>query len=154
MCIRDRDFLRGECGMQGIIVTDMYTDMTGYRTIAPYFQMTYGVYYGGSDLPDGNNIETPDGTTGMFDKFAPDANGEGDYSRMAWRIREAAKRILYASAHSNAMNGLSSGTRFQQILTNWQVALIAANIIFGAALVASIIWTIVSYVRRRNAVRS
>jgi beta-glucosidase len=124
-------YLRGECGMQGIIVTDMYTDMTGYRTIAPYFQMTYGVYYGGSDLPDGNNIKTPDGATDMFAKFAPDANGNGDYARMAWRIRECAKRVLYASCHSNAMNGLSSGTRIHQILTNWQVALITIDIVLA-----------------------
>lgn len=144
------DYLRGECGLKGIIVTDMYTDMTGYRTIAPYFQMTYGIYYGGADLPDGNNIKTPDGEEGMFLQFAPNANGQGNYSRMAWRIRESAQRILYASVHSNAMNGLSSGTRFHQILTNWQVALIAVDTVLGVALVACIAWTVVSYVRNRK----
>jgi len=143
-----QDFLRGECGMKGIIVTDMYTDMTGYRTIAPYFQMTYGIYYGGCDLPDGNNIQTPDKEEGMFLKYGPDASG--DYSRMAWKIRESAKRILYASAHSNAMNGLSSGTRFHQITTNWQKALIAANVVFGVGLAATLAWTVVSYVKTRK----
>lgn len=144
-----QDFLRGECGMKGIIVTDMYTDMTGYRTIAPYFQMTYGIYYGGCDLPDGNNIQTPDKEDGMFLQYGPDASGNGDYSRMAWKIRESAQRILYACVHSNAMNGLSSGTQFRQIMTNWQVALIAVNAVLGVGLAATIIWTIVSY--RKNA---
>lgn len=140
------DFLRGECGMQGLVVTDMYTDMTGYRTIAPYFQMTYGVYYGGSDLPDGNNIQTPDKEEGMFNQYGPDENGEGEYSRMAWRIREAAQRVLYANANSNSMNGLSSGTTFRQILTSWQVILITVDAVLGVALAATVIWTAASYV--------
>ncbi len=144
------EYLRGECGMKGIIVTDMYTDMTGYRTIAPYYQMTYGIYYGGADLPDGNNIQTPDKEEGMFNQYKPDTQGEGSYSRMAWRIRESAKRVLYASVHSNAMNGLSSGTTIHQVLASWQIALIAVNIILAVALVASIAWTILTYTRYRK----
>lgn len=144
------DYLRGECGMKGINVTDMYTDMTGYRSIAPYYQMTYGIYYGGSDLTDGNNIKTPDGETGMFNKFAPDANGHGNYSRMAWKIRESAKRVLFASVHSNAMNGFSADTRVHQILTSWQVLLISAIVVLGVALAGCILWTVISYVRNRK----
>ena len=144
------NYLRGEAGMKGIVVTDMYTDMTGYRSIAPYFQMTYGIYYGGCDLPDGNNIQTPDKEEGMFNKFGPDANGYGDYSRMAWKVREAAKRVLFSSAHSNAMNGLSSKTQLHQVLASWQIILIMVNAVLGLLLAVSVIWTVLSYRRRRK----
>ncbi len=37
-------FLRGECGMKGIVVTDMYTDMNGKQDNSPYFELAYGIY--------------------------------------------------------------------------------------------------------------
>lgn len=53
-------FLRGECGMKGIIVTDAYGDMDGSQNIEPYFEMVYAIYYGGSDIPDGGTPKTED----------------------------------------------------------------------------------------------
>ncbi len=147
------DYLRGECGMKGLIVTDMYTDMTGYRTIAPYFEETYGVYYGGCDIPDGNNIKLPKETGDrctMFDDYAPDANGKGDYARMAWKVREAAKRVCYAAVHSNAMNGISPTTKVVPLTPGWQKALIAIDVSFGALLLGAAAWAVVDFVLNKK----
>ena len=147
------DYLRGECGLKGLIVTDMYTDMTGYRTIAPYFEETYGVYYGGTDIPDGNNIKLPkekgDRCT-MFDEYAPDKEGKGEYARMAWKIREAAKRVCYAAVHSNAMNGISPTTKVVPITPGWKIALTAINWSFGALFIGVSIWTVLYYIHTRK----
>lgn len=70
----------------------------------PYFELAYGIYTGGCDIPDGSGEEA------QFDAYRPKASGEGDYATMAWAMRNAAKRVCYSIAHSNAMNGIAKGT--------------------------------------------
>lgn len=133
-----QDFLRGECGMKGIIVTDMYTDMNGKQDNSPYFELAYGVYTGGCDIPDGSDHE------GQFDIFRPDASGNGDYATMAWAMRLAAKRICYSIANSNAMNGIATGTVMVPVMTWWQTALIAVDVISGVLLAAALAWVVMT----------
>ncbi len=143
-----QSYLRGECGMKGVIVTDMYTDMNGAQDNSPYFELAYGIYTGGCDIPDGSGHES------QFDAYKPNSAGEGDYADMAWAMRLAAKRICYMVANSSAMNGIGSATRIVKVMPWWQATLIAFDVIFGVLLVAGVAWTVVTVVlnlKKRNA---
>ena len=135
------DFLRGECGMQGFIVTDAYGDMDGSQNVNPYYEQVYGTFVGGSDLPDGNGPAAGN----HFAKF------ESAHSQMAWAMREAAKRILYSTAHSNAMNGISSSTSVVPITPWWQKALYTADVVLCLIFVASLLWTVSALVQEKKA---
>ena len=107
------DFLRGELGMKGLVVTDMYD--IGYKTEhMPTFIMA------GVDIPDGD----------LLSREPYKAYKQG-YGEFAWEMREAAKHILYSTVHSNAMNGISPNTRIVQITPNWMVALIVIDVTLG-----------------------
>ncbi|MBQ1492332.1 MAG: hypothetical protein IIZ39_10270, partial [Blautia sp.] len=136
------DFLRGECGMKGIIVTDAYGDMDGSQNCDPYFEMAYGVYMGGSDIPDG---ATPL-TQGHFTKFSK------GYGQMAWKMRESAKRVLYQTVWSNAMNGLSADTHVLKVTPWWQMALYIADGVVGALFIFSILWTLLALLKEKKQV--
>ncbi len=127
------DFLRGECGMRGIIVTDAYGDMNGSQNIDPYYEMVYGIYNGGSDIPDGSQPLAD----GHFDKY------KKNYSKMAWNMRKAAKRVCYQTAWSNAMNGLDHNSKVQKIIPDWQKMLYVIDKIVYALFAACTIWTMV-----------
>ena len=132
------DFLKGECGMKGFIITDAYGDMDGSQNVTPYFEQVYGTLVGGSDLPD-KNISV--------EHFAKYKSG---YGNVAWAMREAAKRVLYSVAHSNAMNGITSTTKVVPVTPWWQATLIASDIVFGVAFVAMMAWGIVEMIRRKD----
>ncbi len=142
------DFLRGECGMKGIIVTDAYGDMDGSQNCDPYFEMVYGVYVGGSDIPDGSQPMSEG-------HFLPYETG---YSEVAWAMRESAKRVMYQTLWSNAMNGISSGTKVIQITPWWQTALYTLDVIVCLIFAASMIWTVAALVKegkdKKKAVRA
>ena len=129
-------FLRGECGMKGIIITDAYGDMDGSQNCDPYFEMIYGVLVGGSDIPDGAQPMNGE----HFAQFKP---GSG-YSQIAWAMRESAKRVCYQTVWSNAMSGMSSTTKVVQITPPWQMALYVADVIVGVIFVASLAWTVLA----------
>lgn len=107
------DFLRGELGMTGLVVTDMYE--IGYKAEnMPIFMMA------GTDIPDGQPKN-----------IYPYSSFETGYGNMAQSMREAAKRILYSTVHSNAMNGWSSSTKLIPITPSWKVALNVVDITLG-----------------------
>ena len=108
------DFLRGELGMKGLVVTDMYN--IGYKSAhMPVFLMA------GTDIPDGEVTADK-----VYDKY------KTGYGSVAQQMREAAKRVLYSTVHSNAMNGYSSSTKIIPITPSWMVALIVADSSVGA----------------------
>ena len=139
-----QDFLRGECGMKGAIVTDMYTDMNGAQDNSPYFELAYGIYTGGCDIPDGSGHE------GQFDAYRPDSDGTGDYATMAWQMRESAKRVCYATVNSNAMNGIAVGTEIVPSMPWWQQLLYGVVIGSGVLLVLCAAWIVVTATRKRK----
>ena len=134
------DFLRGECGMKGIIVTDCYTDMDGSQGADPYFEMFYGIAIGGSDIPDGN---------GPWEDKQHEIYKTG-YGAVAQRMRLVAKRVLWQTVHSNAMNGFSSSTRIVSITPWWQILLTTLDVVFALAFVASLGWTVVALVKEEK----
>lgn len=130
------DFLKGECGMLGLIVTDYYGDMNGNQNIDPYFEQVYGNYIGGCDLCDGNQPSTGN-------HFAKYKDG---YGEMAWALRDSAKRFLYYTLTSSAMNGMASGARIIQLTPWWKTLLLTFDIIFGIIVVGLAAWAVVDYV--------
>ncbi len=111
------DFLRGEVGMVGYCVSDMWTLQYNKQQL-PLFLMA------GLDIPDGatNNVGTD---WSLY---------ETGYSALAWRMRESAKRTMYATLHSNAMNGFDSNTKIIRVTPKWEKQ---ANILLG---VVSTVW--------------
>ena len=129
--------------MQGIIVTDMYTDMNGAQDNSPYIELAYGVYVGGCDIPDGTAQDF------QFDAYKPNGTS-GNYAAMAQAMRLAAKRVCYSVAQSNAMNGISKGTRLVPVTPWWQTALTAAQIASGALLALTALWIIASLLKDKK----
>lgn len=112
------DFLRGECGMRGLVVSDMWKGRYLNSQLV-------NCMMAGCDLPDS------DLSSSLYDRY------EQGYGAVARQMRLAAKRILYATSQSNAMNGCSAGTRFVKIVPLWQAILIGVTAGLGAAFVLS-----------------
>ncbi len=97
-------FLREECGMKGLIVSDMWTGR-----------------YLNSQLPHcinaGMSLTDSDLDVSILDRYKDGFGG------LAQRMRDAAKHILYATLHSNAMNGIGSDTVFRYVAPAWKGAI-------------------------------
>lgn len=119
-------FLRNECGMTGIVVTDMW-----YGTASPYMNLPMMLTAGGNLVDGMMKAEHLDGS----------CTGHAD---VAWGMREAAHRILYTVVHSNAMNGVSSGTTIERITPWWQTALLVGQILLGALALVAIVLAILA----------
>lgn len=112
--------LRGEFGMRGFAVSDYWQN--SYMSLA-------GGIMGGNDIPDGTRAT---GTTLDAMARASELNNyKTGYGEFAWAMREAAHRILYTTAQSNALNGFDSDTIVRLVTPWWQTALIAMNTVFG-----------------------
>lgn len=135
------DYLRGECGMKGVIVTDAYGDMDGSQNTDPYFEIINGVLSGGSDIPDGSQPKTE----GHFDSY------EKGYGELAWAMRQAAKRVMYQTAWSNAMCGISTSTRFVSVTPPWQKIVYRLDIFAGILFAIGMCWTLLALIRERKA---
>ena len=124
------DWLRGEAGFDGFVVTDMY-QLQSYASLTFYLgmlKMPAGVFCG-NDLVDGSITSAK-----QFDQY------KTGYGELANRMRESAKRILYTTAFSTAVNGLDSNTEIVPVLTWWQKTLIALDVVLGVAFAASFGW--------------
>ena len=118
------EFLRNECGMPGIVVTDMW-----YGTASTYMNMPKWLTAGGN-LVDGM-MKAED-----LDACRP-GTGHAD---VAWGMREAMHRILYTVVHSNAMNGVSAGTAIVAVTPWWQTLIKGLQIGFGVLTALSLLW--------------
>lgn len=112
--------LRDEFGMRGFAVSD-YWDK-GYMSLAA------GIM-GGNDIPDGT---TASGATVDAIARASELNNyRTGYGEFAWAMREAAHRILFTVAQSNALNGFDSDTIVRLVTPWWQTALLALSSVTG-----------------------
>ena len=130
------DFLRNEVGMIGYAVSDMWTLQYNKEQL-PGFIMN------GLDIPDGEtqNVNTD------WSKY------ESGYGALAWRMREAAKRTMYATLHSNAMNGFSNNTKIIRITPPWEIAANSALGVISALWAACLAWgvtEIVLYIKKER----
>ncbi|MGM9537976.1 MAG: glycoside hydrolase family 3 C-terminal domain-containing protein [Candidatus Onthomonas sp.] len=129
------DWLRGEAGMSGFAVTDMYD--------GSYMSKPHEVL-AGNDIPDnypgtsGTNVSSTTNDLGYeFAAYGPGAAQEN--APLARAMRESAHRILYTVVHSRGMDGISSDTVIVQVTPWWSTALTAAEIVFGLGTVAGVI---------------
>lgn len=116
------DWLRGEAGMKGFAVTDMYDDT--------YMVKVHEVL-AGNDIPDnyvGDDIS-------QFSAYGPD--GSNPNAIVAQSLRTSAKRVLYTVLHSRGMDGISPNTMVVSVTPWWQTALNAAQwTMFGLTVIA------------------
>lgn len=119
------DFLKGEAGMKGFVVTDMYA--IGYSSQQmPIFMAA------GCDLPDGE-----------IHKLNPYQVYKNGYGGLAQNMRDSVKRIMYATVNSNSMNGISVRSQVISVMPSWRVALIVVDCLFGVLFAASAAWAVV-----------
>lgn len=129
-------WLRGEAGMTGFGVTDMYD--------GSYMSKPHEVL-AGNDIPDnypgtsGTAVSKDSGSNLGFEfaEYAPGAAKEN--AQLAQAMRESSHRILYTVANSRGMDGIATGTRIVQVTPWWQTALTAAQIVLALLSVLGIV---------------
>lgn len=131
------DFLRGECGMTGFAITDMWYFQTDY------YMSFVDMMRAGCDIVDGNASAS---SIAALNKFKEEKHS----GEVAWGLRESAKRVCYTVLHSNAMNGISKNTRIIRITPPWQILVYCVDAVIGALFVASITWAVVSFVLHKK----
>lgn len=135
------DFLRGECGMCGFVVSDMWKGR--YKN-----EQWISFLMAGCDLPDGDLVDVSQGQN-LFDAYSQ------GYGNVVARMKQAAQRILYATAHSNAVNGMSVTNKFVPVVVAWQVALNVGCWTLGTLAALSVVAFVLSEValiQKRKAV--
>ena len=112
--------LRGEWGMPGFILTD-------FSNSNDYMDVLNGLMAGGDgwDCNDGA-------------KWTEKLVQHKDDPTVVNAMREAAKRIFYTVANSNAMNGISANMQVIEIRPWWKNAIVAADVVFGLLAAGSI----------------
>lgn len=106
------DWLRGEAGMEGFAVTDMYDDT---------YMVKANEVVAGNDIPDnyvGDDIS-------QFAAYGP--NGATPNAAVAQALRTSSKRVLYTVLHSRGMDGISSNTQIVSVTPWWQMTLNVAQ---------------------------
>lgn len=106
------DWLRGEAGMEGFAVTDMYDDT---------YMVKANEVVAGNDIPDnyvGDDIS-------QFAAYGP--NGSTPNAAVAQALRTSSKRVLYTVLHSRGMDGISSNTQIVSVTPWWQMTLNVAQ---------------------------
>jgi len=102
------NWLRGEAGMDGFAVTDMYD--------GTYMVKVHEVL-AGNDIPDnwvGDNIAE-------FEPYGPD--GAKANAIVVNKMRESAKRVLYTVSNSRGMDGISPNSKVVAITPWWRLTL-------------------------------
>ncbi len=139
------DWLRGEAGMSGFAVTDMYD---GSIMSKPHEVLA------GNDIPDNYPGGTGTGTSGAtnlgfeFEAYGP--NGATPNAQLARAMRVSAHRILYTVLHSRGMDGIDEGSRLKTITPWWQTTLTVSTIVLAVLSAASIAWVVMDMIPRRK----
>ena len=104
------DWLRGEAGMDGFVVSDMYD--------ASYMVPVHEIV-AGNDIPDGEL------DLASLTPYAPGAAKAN--AAVAQAMRASTKRVMYTVLHSRGMDGISEYTKVVSITPWWQTALNVAQ---------------------------
>jgi beta-glucosidase len=129
------DWLRGEAGMSGFAVTDMYE--------GDYMSKPHEVL-AGNDIPDnfpgttGTNVSAASSSDLGFEFAAYGPNGATPNAQIAQAMRESSHRILYTVLHSRGMDGIGVNTRIVAVTPWWQTALNVAQISLAVLSIASL----------------
>ena len=104
------DWLRGEAGMDGFAVSDMYDS----SYMVPVHEIVAG-----NDIPDGEL------DAASLAAYAP--GGATPNAAVAQAMRDSAKRVMYTVLHSRGMDGISQYTKVVSVTPWWQTTLNAAQ---------------------------
>ncbi len=117
--------LRGEWEMPGFVLTDFSNNNN-------YMDVLNGLMAGGDgwDCNDGA-------------KWTQKLVEYKDDPRVVSAMKEATKHILYTTANSNAMNGVSANMQVVEVTTWWQILIIVLDVVFGLLTVFSIFMLVV-----------
>lgn len=113
------EFLYGECGFEGNIVTDLFE--TDYQDVVDGLLANTSMWLAVSSNNYSYGLITSD-------QYRNDPV-------IVSALVEAAHRMLYGATRSAAMNGISASTKIVSITPWWQVALIALNSVLAVAAV-------------------
>ena len=104
------DWLRGEAGMDGFAVSDMYDS----SYMVPVHEIVAG-----NDIPDGEL------DLASLSAYGP--KGSNPNAAVAQAMRISTKRVMYTVLHSRGMDGISEYTKVVSITPWWQTALNVAQ---------------------------
>ena len=104
------DWLRGEAGMDGFAVSDMYDS----SYMVPVHEIVAG-----NDIPDGE--------LSLDNLSAYGPKGAKANAAVAQAMRTSSKRVLYTVLHSRGMDGISPYTKVVSITPWWQTTLYVAQ---------------------------
>jgi len=124
-------YLRGECGMRGMSITD-------FSGLSKYMDVADGLM-GGSDIWDS---PMPMIHTNIASGYANDPF-------MVAEMRDAMHKILFTVVNSNAMNGWTSQTRIVPNTPWWQMAIYGLIALF-ALLTAGSIFVLVKQIKLKK----
>ena len=143
------EWLRGEAGMTGFAVTDMFDTQ--------YMSKPHEVL-AGNDIPDGfpGRVDKTTKLSSISDdvllaEFAPyGPNGTTPSATMAWAMRESAHRVMYTVVHSRGMDGISEGSQIVTLTPWWQTAINTGKWVFGVLTVLAAALMVQDMVKRRK----
>lgn len=146
------DWLRGEAGMSGFAVTDMWNKTTEVYMSKPHEILA------GTDVPDGflgrvdSDTKVSDITEDiLISELAPYGPGrEKESATMAWAMRDSAHRVLYTVVHSRGMDGIASGSKIEKVTPMWQTALDVSKKVFAVLTLAAAILMVMDMIQRRK----
>ena len=123
------DWLRGEAGMDGFAVSDMYDS----SYMVPVHEIVAG-----NDIPDGE--------LDLANLSAYGPKGAKANAAVAQAMRESTKRVMYTVLHSRGMDGISQYTKVVSVTPWWQTTLNVAQwsmlalTVLAAVLLLADIW--------------
>jgi beta-glucosidase len=127
--------VRNEWGFEGVAITDQAS-----FSVFAYEDMRIGLE-AGNDLWLNSDAE-------LWKLSAADMT-----PTVVSNMQKASKNIAFAISRSNAMNGLSSGSKVVSIIPLWQKLLIAADVILGLGIIACVVFVTLSRKRGSNKVK-
>lgn len=125
--------LRDEWGFKGHVTSDGYVNTGYYNNTLE--ELEAGMDYSCCDSAGSNAQRVLKAIN----------NGDGNILKL---MRQAAKRNLYVMAQTASMNGLGNGAKVVSIVPAWEKAVLAANVVIGVLLIASLAATVVT--ERKN----
>lgn len=137
------NILRGEWGLTGFNLTDFSGNaaFANYGITMKSFDVAQGLL-AGSDSWDSSAQQWTDELIHLYQND-PD---------IVQAMRQAAHRILYTVANSNAMNGFTAETKIVAVTPWWKTALICADVVLGL-LAAFSLFTLIKRIKARKAAK-
>lgn len=142
------EWLRGEAGMTGFAVTDMYDKV--------YMSKPHEVL-AGNDIPDnypgttGTGVNADQEASNLGAEFAAyGPNGSTPSAKVAQALRTSSHRILYTVLHSRGMDGISEDTEIVNVTPWWAMTLNIAQYTLAALTALAAVVMVLDIAKRKK----